>query len=335
MLKRKKFLIIIIMLVILVFIWLINPLSIKDHSYKLIQELDVISTLGNIIKGNEPNTFNDASSENHSEISLLQENSPKIQNGINQSQKSEVEKPEPEGKKYPIKAKKQDSKNIITKENTFITETSSEIGNHGIKSPSQKEENLLSRNNLKDDSLRKVIKENSLAISIILCIIEIEKSIALGQPYYKQIDLLVDLIDRSTKYTTKLDILINNANNGIESRIKLYDEFKLIRYEILSLPPKEEKNINLLEETYNKILSLIIVTNNPDNKANKLRIILDEIEKELINFNIDNILIQYEKLSESNKQIINAWIEKLKLIRDTQLILLNIKKSAIKNLADD
>ena len=93
--------------------------------------------------------------------------------------------------------------------------------------------------------------------------------------------------------------------------------------------------MHLLEKAYNKILSLVIITNNPDNKSNKLRIILDEIEKELINFNIDNILIQYGKLSESNKQVINSWIKKLELIRDTQLILLSIKKSAIKNLAGD
>ena len=128
---------------------------------------------------------------------------------------------------------------------------------------------------------------------------------------------------------------MKNANDGLQSRIKLYDEFKLIRYEILSLPPKETKNMHLLEKAYNKILSLVIITNNHNNTSNKLKVILDEIEKELINFNIDNILIQYGKLSESNKQVINAWIRKLELIRDTQLVLLNIKKSAIKNLADD
>ena len=333
MLKKKKFLIIIIILVISVFIWFINPLSFKDHSYKLIQKLNVISTLSNIIKGDESNKSNESSSENHSQVPLLHENSREIQKNIYQNQKNEIEESEPEIRKYPIEAKKQDSEKIITQENTLITEASKKERN--INLPPGKVGRLLPKDNLREDSLRKVIKENSLSISILLCIIEIEKSIALGQPYHNQIDILEDLLNKSNKYNTKLDLLINNANDGMQSRIKLYDEFKLIRYEILSLPPKETKNMHLIEKAYNKILSLVIITNNPDNASNKLRVILDEIEKELINFNIDNILIQYRKLSEPNKQVINAWIRKLELIRDTQLVLLNIKKSAIKNLTDD
>ena len=91
--------------------------------------------------------------------------------------------------------------------------------------------------------------------------------------------------------------------------------------------------MNFLDRAYSKISSLILVTKNPDNKENKLRAILNEIEEAVTVFNINNILNQYNKLSNINKEIMNDWIEKIKMLQDAQLILLDMKKSTIKNLA--
>ena len=49
----------------------------------------------------------------------------------------------------------------------------------------------------------------------------------------------------------------------------------------------------------------------------------------------NNILNQYEKLSGANKKIMNNWVKKIETLQDIQLLLLDIKKRTIKNLASN
>ena len=332
MLKQKKFLIIILMPILLVIIWFTNPLSLKDRSIKLIQELNIISAVNNTLIEEDKSTFDDKPSKIKSDNSVIKEESTEKKGGNYQNKNTYIEKLEPQKKDFSIHVEKKGNNNIA-QDVSSVSDVKSNNKIYDVESPSLKGERFIEKDTLTQSNMIKVIQEKSLYISILLCIVEIEKSLVLGHPYVGQIDLLRELLKESDGLNINLAPLIKGAKNGMPSRINLYNEFQLIRLKTLSLPTEEVKNMNFLDRAYSKISSLILVTKNPDNKENKLRAILNEIEEAVTAFNINNILNQYNKLSNINKEIMNDWIEKIKMLQDAQLILLDMKKSTIKNLA--
>ena len=306
--QKKTYIVIISILIISLTYWVLFPGRLKDFKSQLSERLNLVITQHNDAEIEDINKNITSINENMNPIYIEEapETTP-LKNNIN-------------GSEPDITIEDENIvNNIISEEDEIPPSTSV---------PSiifQREKN----------NIETIINKNSQSVLILISILEIEKVIITGNSYKHQFNLLQDLIYNFNNENIKETLLGRYANTGLPSNFDLYNEFKKIKLLIVSKPKNELQENSFISKIYNKTKSLFLVINRNNIKDRNLESSINKIEKAIQKSNLNEIIIEFNLLSEFNKKLLNNWIKKIKIKKNINLQLLKIRTNTIKNMTNN
>ncbi len=144
---------------------------------------------------------------------------------------------------------------------------------------------------------------------LIMALVQVQQQIQKGQPFDKELELIVVEAKSDPTIMQNIGILKSYADGGVKTIEELRDQFRKLAGAVVSASRKSEEK-GVWGRTKNQLLNMISIRDISNDFGNSTEAIIVRAEKALNNYNIADAVAELDNLEEKSRLVIADWLEK-------------------------